>query len=34
MLRGQKVIAFALFAETQLGRLMMERGEHRSAVDA
>jgi tetratricopeptide (TPR) repeat protein len=34
VLRGQKVIGFALFAETQLGRLMMERGEHRAAVNA
>jgi tetratricopeptide (TPR) repeat protein len=34
VLRGQKVIAFALFAETQLARLLMERGEHQVAVTA
>ena len=34
MLRGQKMIAFALFAETQLARLTMERGENQTAADA
>ncbi len=31
-LRGQKVVGFALFAETQLARLQMERGDHEAAV--
>ena len=34
MLRGQKVIGFALFAETQLARLMMERGDTQVAANA
>jgi tetratricopeptide (TPR) repeat protein len=34
ILRGQKIIGFALFAETQLARLTMERGEHQAAVSA
>jgi tetratricopeptide (TPR) repeat protein len=34
VLRGQNVLGFALFAETQLGRLLMERGDHDGAVDA
>jgi len=34
VLRGQKVLGFALFAETQLARLRMERGEEQAAVDA
>jgi class 3 adenylate cyclase/tetratricopeptide (TPR) repeat protein len=34
VLRAQKMLGFALFAETQLGRLMMERGEHQAAVSA
>jgi tetratricopeptide (TPR) repeat protein len=34
VLRAQKMLGFALFAETQLGRLRMERGEHQAAVSA
>jgi tetratricopeptide (TPR) repeat protein len=34
VLRGQKVIGFALFAETQLARLTMERGDYQAAVNA
>jgi predicted ATPase/class 3 adenylate cyclase len=34
VLRGQKVVGFALFAETQLGRLSMERGDTAAAVAA
>jgi class 3 adenylate cyclase/tetratricopeptide (TPR) repeat protein len=34
VLRGQNVVSFALFAETQLGRLNMESGNHEAAVAA
>jgi predicted ATPase len=34
VLRAQKDVLFALFAETQLGRLAMERGEHEVAIAA
>jgi hypothetical protein len=34
VLRGQKVVGFALFAETQLGRLALERGDTPGAVSA
>jgi class 3 adenylate cyclase/tetratricopeptide (TPR) repeat protein len=34
VLRGQKVFGFALFAETQLARLTMERGENQMGADA
>jgi len=34
VLRAQKVVIFALFAETQLGRVLLERGEVRPAIQA
>ena len=34
MLRSRKDVLFVAFAEAQLGRLMMERGDHQSAIAA